>query len=100
MTLGKKIKLVRKFRKMTQQQLGEAIGIEGKGAANRIAQYECDYRIPQNDMLIDMSKAMDINPLLFVSPVHGSAEDIMQTFFWLDEDNRNAINIFTLIRTN
>ena len=100
MTLGKKIKLVRKFRKMTQQQLGEAIGIEGKGAANRIAQYECDYRIPQNDMLIDMAKAMDINPLLFVSPVPGSAEDIMQTFFWLDEDNRNAINFFTLIRTN
>jgi hypothetical protein len=24
----------------------------------------------------------------------------MQTFFWLDEDNRNAINFFTLIRTN
>lgn len=47
---------------MTQQLLGEAIGIEGKGAANRIAQYECDYRIPQNDMLIDMAKAMDIPP--------------------------------------
>lgn len=48
---------------MTQQLLGEAIGIEGKGAANRIAQYECDYRIPQNDMLIDMAKAMDIPPI-------------------------------------
>lgn len=65
---------------MTQQQLGEAIGIEGKGAANRIAQYECDYRISQNDMLIDMEKAMDITPLLFVSPIPSSTEDIMQTF--------------------
>lgn len=85
---------------MTQQQLGEAVGIEVKGTANHIAQYECDYRIPQNDMLIDMAKAMDINLLLFVSPLLGSAEDIMHTFFWLDEDNRNAINFFTLIRTN
>ena len=66
---------------MPQQQLGEAIGIEGKGAANRIAQYECDYRIPQNDMLIDMAKAMDITQLLFVSPIPCSTEDIMQTFF-------------------
>ena len=47
-----------------------------------------------------MAKAMDILPLLFVSTVPGNAKDIMQTFFWLDEDNRNAINFFTLIRTN
>jgi transcriptional regulator with XRE-family HTH domain len=45
---------------MVQQQLGEAVGIEGKGATNRIAQYECDYRIPQNDILIDMAKSMNI----------------------------------------
>lgn len=56
----KKIKFVRNFRKMVQQQLGEAVGIEGKGATNRIAQYECDYRIPQNDILIDMAKSMNI----------------------------------------
>ena len=85
---------------MTQQELGVAVGIEEKGAANRIAQYECDYRVPQKDMLIDMAKAMNINPLNFVSEVPGSAEDIMQTFFWLDEDNRGAINLFSLIRSN
>lgn len=86
---------------MLQQQLGEAVGIEVKGAANRIAQYESDYRIPQNDMLIDMAKTMDINLLLFVSPLSGSAEDVMQTFFWLDEDNRNAINFFlSSVQTN
>lgn len=85
---------------MTQQELGVAVGLEEKGAANRIAQYECDYRVPQKDMLIEMAKAMDINSLNFVSEVPGSAEDIMQTFFWLDEDNRGAINLFSLIRSN
>ena len=97
MTIGKKIKLVRKFRKMTQQDLGVAIGLDEKGAANRIAQYECDYRMPQKEMLFDMAKAMNVNPLNFVSDIPGSAEDIMQTFFWLDEDNRGAINLFSLI---
>lgn len=100
MTIGKKIKFVRKFRKMTQQELGVAVGLDEKGAANRIAQYECDYRMPQKEMLIDMAKALDINPLNFVSEVPGCAEDIMQTFFWLDEDNRDAINLFSLIRSN
>lgn len=100
MTIGKKIKFIRKLRKMTQQELGVAVGLDAKGAANRIAQYECDYRLPQKDMLILMAKAMDVNPLNFVSEVPGSAEDIMQTFFWLDEDNRDAINLFSLIRSN
>lgn len=85
---------------MTQQELGVSVGLEEKGAAKRIAQYECDYRVPQKDMLIDMAKAMNINPINFVSDVPGSAEDIMQTFFWLDEDNRGAINLFSLIRSN
>lgn len=72
MTIGKKIKLVKKLSKITQQKLWEAVDTEGKEAANHIA---------QNDMLIDIEKAININPLLFVNPVPGSAEDIMQTFF-------------------
>ena len=48
-------------------------------------------------MLIDMAKSMDINPLNFVSEFPVSAEDIMQSFFRLDEDNRGAINLFSLI---
>ena len=40
---------------MTQQQLVETVWIEVKGTANRIAQYECDYRIPLNDMLMNSS---------------------------------------------
>ena len=39
-----------------------------------------------------------MNPLNFISEVSGSAEDIMQTFFWLDEDNPGAINLFQLVR--
>ena len=37
--------------------------------------------IPALRTLIDMAKAMDITQLLFVSPIPGSTEDIMQTFF-------------------
>ena len=39
MTTGEKIKRIRQHRKMTQKELGEAIGLGATGA-NRIAQYE------------------------------------------------------------
>lgn len=100
MTLGQKIKRIRTFRNMTQQELGEAIGLDAKGAANRIAQYETNYRVPKKEMLLDMSKALNVSYLNFYTPEYGSSEDIMQTLFWLDEDNRDAINLFSLTCTN
>ena len=39
MTIGDKIKRIRTFRKMTQAELGAALGWGDKGA-NRLAQYE------------------------------------------------------------
>ena len=65
MTVGEKIKFIRNFRGMTQKELGVGIGFDEKGADNRIAQYETNYRV---------------------------------TFFWLDEDNPGAINLFQLVR--
>ena len=96
MTIGEKIKLIRVFRNMKQQELGVLIGLDEKGAANRIAQYETNYRAPKKDALLAMAKALNINPLNFISEASGSAEDIMQTFFWLDEDKTGFINLFQL----
>lgn len=56
-----------------------------KGAKNRVAQYETNYWVPKKDTLLQIANVLDVNPLNFISEVSGSAEDIMQTFFWLDE---------------
>lgn len=98
MTIGEKIKKIRTFRGMTQKEFGLAVGLDEKGADNRIAQYETNYRIPKRDMLEQMAAVLRINPLNFYSDTPGCAEDIMQTFFWLDEDNPGAINLFQLLR--
>ena len=50
MTIGEKIKRVRKFRKMTQAELGTAVGL-GENAQNRIAHYERGTRVPQKELL-------------------------------------------------
>ena len=97
MTIGEKIKYIRTFRNMTQKQLGAAIGLPEKGADNRMAQYETNYRVPKKDMLMDIAKALHVNPINFITPVSGSAEDIMQTFFWLDVDNPDALHFFPMV---
>ena len=50
MNIGDKIKLVRRHRGLTQQQLGILIDIKN-GAANRIAQYETGYRTPKAEIV-------------------------------------------------
>ena len=98
MTVGGKIKILRVFRGMTQKELGVAIGIDEKTADNRIAQYETNYRVPKKELLDKIAKALHVNSLNFYSPLEGDAEDIMMTFFWMDEDTKCVIRLFELCR--
>ena len=98
MTIGNKIKLIRNFRGLTQKELGIKIGFDEKSADNRIAQYETNYRVPKKDLLKKIAKVLNVNPNNFLGAVSGSAEDIMLTFFWMDEENRGMINLFPLIK--
>ena len=51
MTTGEKIKRIRIFRGMTQKELGVLAGLGEPNANIRIAQYECDVRIPRAILL-------------------------------------------------
>ena len=98
MTVGDKIKKIRTFRGMTQKELGLAIGLEEKGADNRIAQYETNYRVPKRELLDKMAEALRVDRQNFYTIAPGSAEDFMRTFFWLDEDSPGSIRLFQLVR--
>lgn len=98
MTVGDKIKKIRTFRGMTQKELGLAIGLEEKGADNRIAQYETNYRVPKQELLDKIAKALQVDHQNFYTISPGCAEDFMRAFFWLDEDCPGAIRLFQLVR--
>ena len=91
MTVGEKIKKIRTFRGMTQKELGLAIGFEEKGADNRIAQYETNYRVPKRELLDKIAQALRVDRQNFYTVQPGCAEDFMRTFFWLDEDSPGSI---------
>ena len=98
MILGERIKRIRTFRGLTQRELGLKLGYEERNADVRVAQYESGYRVPKKDTLMEIARILNINYINFVTESPGCAEDIMQTFFWLDEDNRNTFHLFQLVR--
>ena len=59
-----------------------------------------NYRVPKKDTLLQIAKVLDVNPLNFINEISGSAENIMQTFFWLDEDNPGAPAFSLIIMDN
>lgn len=78
--------------------MGLAIGFEEKGADNRIAQYETNYRVPRRDLLDKIAQALRVERQNFYTLRPGYAEDFMRTFFWLDEDSPGSIRLFQLVR--
>ena len=55
MSTGKNIKKVRKWRGITQEELGKALGIGEGSAGTRIAQYETGKRTPKGEILGKLS---------------------------------------------
>lgn len=97
MTVGEKIKKIRTFRGMTQKHLALESGL-GENGDTRIAQYEMGYRIPKIGLLDKIARVLYVDPQNFYTLVPGSPEDIMRTFFWLEEKSPGVINLFPLVR--
>ena len=72
MTVGDKIKKIRTFRGMTQKELGVAIGLEEKGADNRVAQYETNYRVPKKDLLNKIAEVLRVDRQNFYTDARGA----------------------------
>lgn len=85
MTTGEKIKKIRIFRGMTQKELGVALGFPEKGADNRIAQYETNYRVPKNELLDKIAQVLDVAPAALSVPDIDSPVELMHTLFSLED---------------
>lgn len=68
MTIGNRIRKIRKFRNMTQQQLGELIGLDN----SRIRQYELNFRTPKENLLKKIATALSVNKYALLNPCFDS----------------------------
>lgn len=97
MTIGEKIRRIRKFRHMKQRELAVAIGLDEK-SVSRIGQYEIGYRVPQKETLEQISRALNVNILNFVDSGTGSIEDLMMMLLWMEETDPTLLKLFQLKR--
>ena len=85
MTTGEKLRRIRSFRAMTQQELGLAVGFGRTSASTRIAQYENNQRTPRKEIVEKLAKALKVNTkCLMCTPVQ-SIDEIIELLFWLEE---------------
>lgn len=94
MTQGERIKYIRTSRKMTQKQLGLLCGFSENTADVRIRQYESNAKAPKQDTLILIAEALKVSYIAIKNYDLGTAEDILETLFWLDI--QNGIELFPL----
>ena len=66
---------------LTMDELGGALGFEGKNMSVRISQYETGARIPGEDMILKLADALHCNYKAISDYSLGAAEDIIETLF-------------------
>ena len=85
MSTGENIKRIRKFRGMTQKELGIAIGIGEESASPRMVQYETDNRTPRKEMLHKMAAVLDVDPRNISIPTGYREEDMIYRLLVLED---------------
>ena len=86
MAFGKRIKLIRQLRGLTQRELGERIGFSGKAADIRIAQYESETRKPKDKIAETMADALEVPAFALNVPDIDSDYGVMHTLFTLEDE--------------
>lgn len=82
-SLGQRLKFVRKYRCMTQKELGILLGYPEDQADIRIAQYENNSRKPKTKTVEKLASVLDVSTAVFSTTICSSREDLLQSLFWL-----------------
>lgn len=82
-TIGERIKYLRKASGLTQYDFGVAIGFKPSCARVRIAQYERNYRKPKEDLIQKMATVLNVEPDLLTCPVPSTEREIKLLMYWL-----------------
>jgi transcriptional regulator with XRE-family HTH domain len=64
-SIGQRLKFVRRFRCLTQQELGLLMGYSEKTADVRIAQYEKNARTPNAETTAKLAEVLKVSPTVF-----------------------------------
>lgn len=79
-----------------EKELGRRLGYGESSADVRIAQYESGQRTPKQETLIRIAEILEVDVRNFLSPGIATMDELMETLFWMDEENRGLFHLFLL----
>jgi transcriptional regulator with XRE-family HTH domain len=85
MAIGERIKRARNLRKLTQMELGKAIGFAESTADVRIAQYETGVRTPKEEYVKAIAAVLRVSPAALTVPDIETYFGVFQTLFALED---------------
>ena len=85
LTQGSRIAFARQFRRLTQNEVSEKLGLSGESKRVNMARYERGERTPKEDRLIELANILKINPSSIGKYDFENSLDIVYIFMWLEE---------------
>ena len=84
-TFGKRLRILRRHRGLTQRELGLQLGFSSPSAEIRITQYERSQRYPKQAVIEQFAKVLRVDPAALLSYAAGNEDDLLQSLFWTEE---------------
>ncbi len=79
-SIGQRLKFVRRFRRLTQKELGLLMGYSEKTADVRIAQYQKNARTPNAETTAKLAEVLKVSPVVFSPTICASREYLLQSY--------------------
>lgn len=85
LTQGSRMTFARQFRRFTQDEVSEKLGLSGENKRVNITRYEKGERTPKEDRLGEIANILKVNPRSIGKYDFESPLDIVYIFMWLEE---------------
>ena len=85
LTQGSRIAFARQFRKFTQDEVSEKLGLTGENKRVNMTRYEKGERTPKDDKLIEIANILKINHHSIEKYNFENPLDIVYIFTWLEK---------------
>ena len=82
---GDRLAFIRQFRRMSQQELGESIGLPANHARNLICRYEKKNRRIKTDRLKAIANTLNINVSMLTRWDFEDPEDLFYQLLWVEQ---------------
>lgn len=92
MFAGNRLKILRKRKNLTQNDLSDALGFERIYGYKRIGQYEREQRHPKEKVILKLSDMLEVSPTALMIPDIPDYTVLMQLFFAMEDEAGFAIH--------